>query len=85
MHYVYGLYQAKNHGSHANEGFKDIEEYAYSECEIRPIKIIFWKSESDPIPAQGQSTYWLVENRHNWIMETVATIYYNLLPVITNE
>jgi len=41
MHYVYGLYQAKNHGSHANEGFKDIEEYAYSECEIRPIKIIF--------------------------------------------
>jgi hypothetical protein len=23
------------------------------------------KSESDPIPAQGQSTYWLVENIHN--------------------
>jgi len=59
---------------HAKEGLKDIEEYAYSECEIRPIKIIVWKSESDPISAQGQSTYWLVENIHNWIMEIVATI-----------
>ena len=26
---------------HAKEGLKDIKEYAYSECEIRPIKIIF--------------------------------------------
>jgi hypothetical protein len=26
---------------HAKEGLKDTEEYAYSECEIRPIKIIF--------------------------------------------
>lgn len=31
-----GHIQAKNRGSHAKEGLKDIEEYAYSESEIRP-------------------------------------------------
>jgi len=31
-----GHIQAKNRGSHAKEGITDIEEYAYSESEIRP-------------------------------------------------
>jgi len=36
-----GYIQAKNRGSHAKEGPKDIEKYTYSESEIRPIKLIF--------------------------------------------
>jgi hypothetical protein len=36
-----GHIQAKNRGSPAKEGLKDIEEYTYSESEIRPIKLIF--------------------------------------------
>jgi hypothetical protein len=62
---VWGISKLRIGASHTKEGFKDIEEYAYSESEIRPIKISSEKSESDPIPAQGQSTYWLVENIHN--------------------
>jgi hypothetical protein len=36
-----GYLQAKNRGSHAKDGLKDIEKYTYSESEIRPINLIF--------------------------------------------
>lgn len=59
-----GYIQAKNRGSHAKEGLKDIEKYS-----IQNLKFVQLSSssenQSDPIPAQGQRTYWLVENIHN--------------------
>jgi hypothetical protein len=39
--YVWVISKPRIGASHTKEGFKDIEEYAYSESEIRPIKLIF--------------------------------------------
>jgi hypothetical protein len=54
-----GYIRAKNRGSHAKEGLKDIEN-----IRIQNLKFVQLSSssenQSDPIPAQGQRTYWLV-------------------------